>query len=83
MATWRPARTIKREPTARQAEVLAVVSSLRADLQICPTVREVAERLGVSVNCARQHLIALRRRGLVTWERGLARTIRTTAPSSP
>ena len=40
-----------------------------------PSVRELCEATKTYPNNINQHLVALRRAGLVTWEYGLARTL--------
>ncbi len=42
------------------------------------TVREIAKTVGLSSTTVWYHLEALRDEGLVTWEKGKARTIRPT-----
>lgn len=44
-----------------------------------PTVRDLARLCGITTSTAHWHLIHLRERGLVTWDAGNTRTIRTVA----
>lgn len=62
--------------TARQKDVLDWVSAFIDTRGFSPTVREVANGYGWSVNGARTHLEAIRRKGWVTWEECKMRTIR-------
>ena len=50
--------------------LLAVVQQQR------PTVRAVAAAVGLSVNTTHDHLVRLRRLGLVAWEDGKTGTLR-------
>ena len=64
-------------PTLRQKEVLSVIETYIAKHGFAPTVREIGELIDCSspngVTC---HLTALEKKGLITWKRGHARTIR-------
>ena len=61
----------------RQQEVLHFIRAYIASRSYPPTVREIGAHLGIaSTNGVHDHLIALRRRGLLTWERGKSRTLR-------
>lgn len=64
-------------PTARQREVLGVISKYIATNGYAPTIRE----LGGLIDCSSPngvmcHLKALVKKGLITWKQGHARTIR-------
>lgn len=43
-----------------------------------PTIREICDEVGISINAVVCHLDDLRKKGLVTWEPGLSRTLRAT-----
>ena len=63
--------------TARQGQILGFLSDFRETKGYCCTMREIADFLGISsLKAIDGHLRALRRKGYVTWEDGLSRTIR-------
>ena len=67
------------EITPRQREVLAFIARFYADHGYAVTVRQICKAFNfASPNAAVMHLKALRRRDLVTWQPGEARTIRPT-----
>ena len=47
------------------------------------TIPEIATRLGRAFYCVYEHLSALRKAGLVTWEPNKARTLRPTCRFEP
>ena len=67
--------------TPAQLKALCAVEYLAARGPV--TMRAVARLLGVQYFAAYQHLVALRRRGLVTWEGGRAATLRPTFAFAP
>lgn len=72
----------ERPPTARQLEVLHAIRRYTEAVGYPPTRRELATAIGLKnpqTQAVADHLRALQRRGLVTWERGKARTLRLTA----
>ena len=67
------------EITPRQREVLAFIAKFYSDHGYAVTVRQICKAFNfASPNAAVMHLKALRRRDLVTWQPGEARTIRPT-----
>jgi repressor LexA len=63
--------------TDRQLEVLAWISAYIARLGYSPSLRDIGKAHGIaSTNGVLDHLWALRRKGLVTWVEGRARTLR-------
>ena len=67
------------EITPRQREVLAFIAKFYADSGYAVTNRQICKAFKfASPNAAVMHLKALRRRDLVTWQPGEARTIRPT-----
>ena len=63
--------------TDRQAEILELIRAFWSGQGYPPTVRELQELTGIkSPNGMQNHLIALRRKGWITWEDGKSRTIR-------
>jgi predicted ArsR family transcriptional regulator len=65
-------------PTAESIEAQGKILRYLRDSSVPGTYRGIAKDLGLSFGVVRGHLSTLRRRGLVTWEPGLARTIRLT-----
>jgi len=68
--------------TDRQREVLIFIREFVDYYHYAPTVREVARRFDFQVSAARQHLLALRRKGFLEWEPCKARTIVLTRAST-
>jgi len=67
------------EITPRQREVLGFIARFYAESGYAVTVRQICKAFNfASPNAAVMHLKALRRRDLVTWQPGEARTIRPT-----
>jgi repressor LexA len=67
------------EITPRQREVLAFIAKFYSDSGYAVTNRQICKAFKfASPNAAVMHLKALRRRDLVTWQPGEARTIRPT-----
>lgn len=65
--------------TARQQQVFDFVVDFAERRGYCCSVREVMAAIGVaSPNGAMCHLLALRKKGLITWEPRTARSIRAT-----
>ncbi len=65
--------------TPRQREVLGFIARFYADHGYAVTNRQICKQFNfASPNAAVMHLKALRRRDLVTWQPGEARTIRPT-----
>ena len=61
----------------KQKKTYVFIENHITDNGFCPTIREIADHLGISVNATRDKLEAVRRRGLVEWEYATPRTIRT------
>lgn len=65
-------------PTQRQLEVLEFIQSQA----IPPTLREIADHFGIaSKNGVACHIVALKRKGLLTYEPHKERTLRSTRPA--
>jgi len=47
-----------------------------ASCPICPTMAEVADAAGISVNVTREHMLRMKTKGVITWDERKARTIR-------
>lgn len=76
----RPGAPIDSPPTARQREVLRAIVALEGLHRYPPTVRDLCARLGIaSTNGVQDHLALLERRGLITRDEMVARSLRLTA----
>jgi repressor LexA len=65
-----------KELTDRQAQVFQYIVKYRQERGIPPTFREIAKHFGVSHQNV-QHLVAfIRKKGLLVWEVGKARTLK-------
>lgn len=65
--------------TERQKEVCGAIEAAARDLGYPPTLRELAERLGITVAGVHHHMLRLRELGAVTWDPHAARTLRVVA----
>lgn len=61
--------------TDRQSEVLAFIRVFHADNGFAPSVREIADHFGWFPTGAECHLRALQRKGVITRQSGVARSI--------
>jgi repressor LexA len=64
--------------TRRQKQTVEIVRDFIAEYGFSPSLREVAARLGVTVNAAIGHLTAAERKGAISRTPGLARSLRPT-----
>ena len=64
-----------KEPTERQKEVLDFIAKYIHAHMYPPTIREVAENFSISVKGAHDHLIALKKKGLLKQGDKKSRTI--------
>ena len=62
--------------TRRQQQVLDVIERLTNEKGVPPTVRELCVPFGININAIHYHLLALQRKGLVTWTPRQSRTLR-------
>jgi DNA-binding IscR family transcriptional regulator len=70
--------------SARQGTILAAIRKLTAEEGHPPTLREIADRVGLSSDSAVRHNIeGLVQAGLVTRQGGVARSVRLTAQAAP
>ena len=67
-------------PTPAQQATLSAIARLTGDRGYPPTMRELAEDLGVSLGAAREMLLRLRTKGWVSMDPGRARTVRVIRP---
>lgn len=61
---------------AMRARIIAAIAHLERTRPGLPSLREVAEFVGVGASLVRYHLLTLRARGDVTWEPRQARSLR-------
>ena len=62
------------ELTKRQQQIYDYIASRKSPT--CPTIAEIAEHIGVSNQCIKDHLKRMKKKGVVTWDVGKSRTIR-------
>lgn len=68
---------MNRQLTERQRAIWAWIREYTQAHGYAPTVREIADGLGInSTNGVADHLRALRRKGAIVWRPGCPRTIR-------
>jgi len=60
----------RKDPTELQAAIMDTIRRFAAVHAYAPTIRELAEHHGVSWITMREHLSALRRKGLIDWTSG-------------
>jgi repressor LexA len=69
------------ELSMRQQQILGFIQKCQQTNGISPTVREVAYHFGFrSPGTAADHVAALRKKGVLTGETGMARSLRVTSP---
>lgn len=71
------------ELTERQREVLKFIQAYIASHGYSPSTRDIAEHFAVQINATRHHLQALRKKGYITWEQKMARSITLTEQARP
>lgn len=64
--------------TRRQRDVLAVIVAYRQVHGVMPTMREIADVMGINVNAVRCHLELMYKKGVLTWNMNQCRTLRLT-----
>jgi len=62
--------------TVRQLEVLHFIEGFIKDNGYSPTIREIGKHFRVSAKGAYDHVIALEKKGYVTYQTGKLRTLR-------
>jgi DNA-binding MarR family transcriptional regulator len=62
--------------TPKQRAVLAAIVELTAARRYPPSIRGLADHLGVNVNDVYQKIVRLQRDGLVEWDPGVCRSLR-------
>ncbi len=66
--------------TTRQTQVVDTVRTFVEEHEYGPSVRELAQRLGITPMGAQHHLDALETKGLIQRTRGVARSVRLCPP---
>lgn len=69
-------------PSKKQAEILRFVTTFRKNKGYAPSLTEIASHFGVSVPTTHQHISYLRKKNLLTSEKGKQRSIQTFNTSS-
>jgi repressor LexA len=64
-----------KELTARQKEILAFIDTFKWEHGYAPTIREIADHFEISVKGAHDHVIALRKKGILRQENKRSRTM--------
>lgn len=64
------------KPTTKQAEILEAIDAHFEEKQTPPLYSWIAKRLGVSIGTVSNQLKCLRKKGLVTWSDGEARSLK-------
>lgn len=68
---------MRRQFTKRQKDVLQAIMDYTREYKYPPTIRELAEIIGVkSVSSVQEHLKRLKLQGMITWEPSLPRTLK-------
>ncbi|WP_039944438.1 LexA family protein [Thermicanus aegyptius] len=76
-------RTTKQNLTAKQQEVLLAIQTYIEKHNYPPTVREIGEMVGLSSSSTvHGHLERLKKKGIITYEPSLPRTITIIKPPS-
>jgi len=65
------------EPTKRQAEILEFVREYRRENGYSPALTEIAKYFGISIPTVHQHISSLRKKNLLTVEKGKKRSIQS------
>lgn len=69
--------------TRRQKEILDIIEELAASRGYGPSLKEIADRLGIaSPSCVFKHLAAMEKRGVVRRRPGEARSVEVVRPAS-
>lgn len=72
------------ELTEAQERVLGIVKGYIEEHGYAPSTRDVMRAMGTSsTNGAHDHLAALKKKGYLTWDKGVARSIRVIGPVDP
>jgi SOS regulatory protein LexA len=64
------------EPSKRQAEVLQFIGKFKKEKGFAPSLEEMAEDLNISIPTVHQHVSYLKRKNLLTLDKGKQRSIR-------
>ena len=61
--------------TKRQVQILKFIRNFIEENDYSPTFRDIAEHFKITVNGAQYHVIALEKKGCITYQKGKSRTI--------
>lgn len=64
------------KPTTKQAEILEAISSHLKHKGSPPSYRQISKTTGLTVGAVQSQLNCLRKKGLVTWSDGEARSLK-------
>ncbi len=65
-----------KEPTAKQTALAEWVAKFCEEKGYCPTFREAAAAFSVSLSAITSQALALKSKGVLTWEQNDSRTLR-------
>ena len=68
---------VDKPASKKQAEILSFISDFRQKKGYAPSLSEIAEKFGVSIPTIHQHVYSLRKKNLLTTEKGKRRSIQT------
>lgn len=71
-----PQKTTKTDAPDTDAQVVAAITDYIDSHGYSPSMRDVAKAIGLSIGPTKKRLDLMRDRGLITFESGMARTIR-------
>lgn len=81
MTTLEPVRLILDEPTLTEKQARFAVAIMRAEASgLCVTLTELAEQFVCCKQNVKNYVIALQKKGVVTWNPGEKRTLRMARP---
>jgi SOS-response transcriptional repressor LexA len=60
----------------RQAEIYEFIETYHRQRSICPSFRDIAAATGLALSTVAAHMNALRRKGYITWDAHVVRSVR-------
>lgn len=64
-----------KELTSRQVEILCCIENYISKKKYAPTIREIADNMGITIKGAYDHVKTLAKKGVITYTKGVARSI--------